>query len=198
MTVSDALAGSEPVLLRYRDLPAAGWTRHALERAAARGEYERVAPGAFLRTAGADDTTAAWMAIATRRPEATLCLLSAAALHDLSDEMPRSSDIAVPRGTHPVKVVHAPIAWHRFNPATFNLGRERRDLGHGIAIGLYSPERTVIDLFAMRHETGADLAIEALKRWLRGRGHSPARLLEAAKPFPKARPAILSALEVLL
>jgi len=67
-----------PLLARYSALPP-GWTRHRLERFVRAGEYERVAPGVFVRTGEIDDTTAAWIGIAAKRPEATLCLLSAAA-----------------------------------------------------------------------------------------------------------------------
>jgi hypothetical protein len=67
-----------------------------------------------------------------------------------------------------------------------------------LSIGLYSPERTIIDLFRLRHDWGSDLAIGALKRWLRGRGNSPAMLSAMAESFPKARPALQNALEILL
>lgn len=41
--------------------------------------------------------TAAWMVIRVRRPEATLCLLSALTLHDLTDDVPARSEIAISR-----------------------------------------------------------------------------------------------------
>ena len=187
-----------PDLMRYQDLQGLGLTRHRFDRLLEAGEYERIAPGLFLRADSTDDTTAAWMAIAVKKPDATLCLLSALALHDLTDEIPRSSDIAIPRGTHPMTIRHAPITWHRFATETFTLGRTEHALPGGISIGLYSPERTIIDLFRLRHEWGSDLAIDALKRWLRERGNSSARLLDMARDFSDARPALQNALEILL
>ncbi|MGI5950904.1 MAG: type IV toxin-antitoxin system AbiEi family antitoxin domain-containing protein, partial [Brooklawnia sp.] len=108
------------------------------------------------------------------------------------------SDIAIPRGSQPVTVRHAPIAWHRFAADTFSIGRGEHPLPGGLSIGLYTAERTLIDLFRLRHAWGSDLAVGALKRWLRERGNSPATLLMLAEHFPKARPAIQQALEVLL
>ncbi len=99
-----------PDLLRYRTLRALGLSRHRLERLLAVGAYERIAPGLFLRAGVVDDTTAAWMAIATKRAEATICLLSALAVHDLTDEIPSRTDIAIPRGSQPLTVRYAPIA----------------------------------------------------------------------------------------
>ncbi len=187
-----------PDLLRYRDLPSLGLTRHRFEQMLAAGEYERIAPGTFLRVGGVDDTTAAWMAIATKKPEATICLLSAAALHELTDEIPRATDVAIPRGSQPATIRFAPMIWHRFARETFDIGRTSHPLPAGLSIGLYSPERTVIDLFRLRHDWGSDLALGALKRWLRGRGNSPGELLAIAQDFPTARPALQAALEVLV
>lgn len=187
-----------PDLLRYDDLAAQGLTRHALDRLIEAGEFERIAPGLFLRSGLADNTTAAWIAIAAKKPDATLCLLTALSLHDLTDEIPARSDIAIPRGTQPVTVHHAPIAWHRFDADTFGIGRREHALPGGLSIGLYSAERTLIDLFRLRHSWGSDLALAALKQWLRGRGNSPGMLLTMAESFPKARPAIQQALDVLL
>ncbi|MFT0846679.1 type IV toxin-antitoxin system AbiEi family antitoxin domain-containing protein [Actinomycetaceae bacterium L2_0104] len=187
-----------PDLLSYDDLATQGLTRHGLNRLLESGEFERIAPGLFLRSELTDDTTAAWIAIATKRPNATLCLLTALSLHELTDEIPARSDIAIPRGTQPVTVHHAPIAWHRFDTETFDIGRAEHRLPGGSSIGLYAAERTLIDLFRLRHAWGSDLALDSLKRWLRGRGNSPGSLLTMAECFPKARPAIHHALEVLL
>jgi predicted transcriptional regulator of viral defense system len=173
-------------------------TRHQIERLLATGNYERIAPGLFLRTGATDDTTAAWMAIAARKPTATLCLLTALSLHDLTDQIATRSDIALPRGTHPVKVRFASIAWHTFGADTFTIGRDTHPLPGSMSIGLYSPERTIVDLFRLRHEHGADLATGALKRWLRVRGNSPSRLLAVAAKFPDADPSLRHTLEIIL
>ena len=187
-----------PDLLRYQDMESQGLTLHRLDHLVKAGEYERVAPGLFLRAGSIDDVTAAWMAIAVRKPDAALCLISALALHDLTDEIPRSSHMAIPRGTHPMKIHHVPITWHRFVPDSFTIGRGKHALPGGLSIGLYSPERTIIDLFRFRHEWGSDLAIGALKRWLRAPTNSPATLLTMADDFPETKGALRGALEILL
>ncbi|GAA1320404.1 hypothetical protein ACFSWE_04975 [Leucobacter albus] len=187
-----------PDMLGYKDLAAAGLTRRHFERLIELAEYDRIAPGQFLRAGATDDTTAAWMAIAGKRPQATLCLLTALSLHDLTDEIPARSNIAIPRGAKPLTVWSAPISWHHFDAGTFEIGRTEHALPGGRNIGLYSAERTIIDLFRLSHEWGIDLAVEALKRWLRERGNSPAKLLAMAKHFPKGKPALQNALEILL
>lgn len=187
-----------PDLLGYQNLADVGLTRRQFERLIEAEEYERIAPGQFLRAGVADDTTAAWMAIAAKRPKATLCLLTALSIHDLTDDIPTRSNIAIPRGAKPLTAWTAPISWHHFDAATFDIGRAEYALPGGRTIGLYSPERTIIDLFRLSHDWGSDLAIDALKRWLRAKGNSPSRLLIMAKNFPKGRPALQNALEILL
>ncbi len=191
-------SSADPTMLRYESLADHGLTRHRFRALLGAGEYERIAPGLFLRAGEADDTTAAWIAIAAKRPEATLCLLSALALHELTDEIPTRTHIAIPRGTQPIEAPTAPIAWHRFDAATFDIGRGEHRLPGDLSIGLYSAERTIIDVFRLRYDWGSDLAIEALKRWLRTRDGRPSALLEMAASFPKAQPAIRNALEILL
>ncbi|MCU1481783.1 MAG: hypothetical protein JWQ19_2569 [Subtercola sp.] len=187
-----------PDVLRYHDIEALRLTRHRLDGLIEAGEYERIAPGTFLRTDGVDDTTAAWIAIATKKPDATLCLLTALSVHDLTDEIPRKSDIAIPRGTHTMTVSRAHITWHRFAVDTFAIGRTELPLSAGVSIGVYSAERTIIDMFRLRHNWGGDIAVGALKRWLSNQENSPSALLSLARDFPDAKPALQNALEILL
>jgi len=65
-------------------------------------------------------------------------------------------------------------------------------------IGLYGPERCIGDALRLRHQEGAEPAIEALRRWLRRPGSSPAVLLNLAGQFPKAAPTLRDALRILL
>jgi predicted transcriptional regulator of viral defense system len=135
--------------------------------------------------------------IAERVPRATLCLETALARHELIDSIPVAIDIAIPRGkTRPA--LKAPCRLHQFDPQTFDLGRETLDIDARTPLGIYSAERSLIDIVRIRHLQGSDVAWEALRRWLRQPGASPAQLIETAKHFAGAEPVIRKALEVLL
>lgn len=134
--------------------------------------------------------------IAAKAPQATLCLRSALARHDLIDDIPAEIDIAIPRGSW-TPVVTPPVRWRHFDAGTFEIGRGLLGIGGDRGIGIYSAERSIIDAFRMRHLEGGDLAIEALKRWLR-RGGQPSELLGMARSFPRALMAIRGTLEILL
>jgi hypothetical protein len=117
-------------------------------------------------------------------------------LHDLTDAIPWEIDVALPRMARPPRV-GAPVRWHRFQEETFRVGRVTIEVDEGIDLGLYGPERSVIDAFRLRHQEGEDLAFEALRRWLKRPGAMPAALLALARSFPKAEPSLLRALRIL-
>lgn len=161
----------------------------------AAGKLERVGRGVYLQPGVIDERFVSLAAATTVRSEATLCLTSALAHHDLTDVIPFGTDIALPRGTrHPAGFEH--VTWHSF--ATFTLGRETHEVAPGVTVAIYSPERTIIDCFRLMHHVGSDAAHEALRRWLRRTGSTPARLLRVADSFPKAKSRLRLALEVLL
>lgn len=172
-----------------------GLSRSGLYRGARAGRVDRIARGIYLPTQA---SAADWDQIeaATRRPEATICLTSALAYHDLTDAIPTALDVAIPRGSRTPASTSA-IAWHQFDRATFEIGREEiRIPGSDQTIWIYSPERSIADAFRLRGEVGYELARDALREWLR-RGGKPTRLIEIASRLPRAKSPVLQALEIL-
>jgi hypothetical protein len=88
------------------------------------------------------------------------------------------------------------VRWHKFDRATFDVGRTEIAVDADNMVGLYDAPRSIIDAFRLRHTIGPDVANEALRRWLRAGGRG-AELLRYAKSFPAARPVILNALQIL-
>jgi predicted transcriptional regulator of viral defense system len=171
-----------------------GLSRRRLLTLQEEGMIERVGRGIYRRT-DAEIADLDLIEIAIKAPQATLCLTSALAHHDLTDAIPGTIDIALPRGEWQ-PVTSAPVTWHKFAIATFDIGRATHRIDREHEIGLYDAPRTIIDTFRLRHTLGDDMAYEALRRWLRQRGQ-PAELMEMARRFPKAFPALLQALQVL-
>jgi predicted transcriptional regulator of viral defense system len=173
----------------------AGLSRSALYRAARAGRLGRIGRGIYLP---AEASAADWDQIeaATRRPDATICLTSALAHHDLTDTIPASLDVAIPRGSRTPASAGA-IAWHQFDRATFDTGREQITiLGSNQTIEIYSPERSIADAFRLRGDVGYELARDALREWLR-RGGKPAQLIAIATHLPRAKSPVLQALDML-
>lgn len=184
-----------PATFTNADAAEHGVTRRALRRMLSDGRIERIGHGFYRRT-DAEPTDYDLAEIAAKAPQATLCLLSALARHELTDVIPSEHDVALPRGTWPPRL-SAPVHWHLFAPATFDIGREKLPVDDTHALGVYDAPRSIVDAYRLRREIGPDIANEALRRWLR-RGGQPSGLMKVASSFPAARPAILNALQVLL
>lgn len=135
--------------------------------------------------------------ISVRAPEATLCLTSGLARHDLIDDIPSAIDLALPREYRQPRT-GAPARWHRFDASTFSVDRTQIEVGAGRTLGLYGPRRCIIDAFRLRHLYGNDQAVGALRRWLKLRGSQPAELLTLAGLFPVVERPLREALEILL
>jgi hypothetical protein len=185
-----------PATFTYTQARELGLSDYALYRLRDRHLIEPLGRGLYARADLADGDHDL-LAIATRAPRATLCLRSALARHGLIDDIPTEIDIALPRGTR-TPAMDAPVSWHSFDAATFDLGREDLDVGAGRSIGLYSPERCIIDAFRLSGIEGPELGNEALRRWLRGRGASPASLLKLAAQLPRAEASLRRSLQILL
>ena len=179
-----------------RQAGAAGLTRALRDRMVEDGALIRFSRGLYRRTdIGAADLDL--IEAALRSPLATICLTSALALHELTDEIPAALDLALPRRKwHPAGPVVA--QWHSFDPRTFDIGRYLFEVDAGVFIACYSAERSIIDAFHTRGLTGTDVAVEALKRWLRRPGSQPAQLLDLATSWPRTLAPLRRALEILL
>lgn len=181
---------SELLRLRRRDLSPV-----AAHRALQRGDLERIAPGVYRKSDRTPADQDKLQAVALR-PHATICLTSALAHHDLIDEIPTSLQIALPRGTRIPKGTPT-LTWHVFDPETFDLGRDVATIdGSTELIGLYNPQRSIVDAFRLRGQVGYETARDALKEWLR-RGGKPAEIAQLAIQIPRAKRPVFDALEVL-
>ena len=179
----------------YADAQVAGLSRRELSHLKDRGEIKQIARG-FYQADGASESDMSLVVAAALRPDATLCLQSALARHGLSDDIPRTSDLALPRGRrHPR--IEGPIVWHTFEAETFEIGREVIEVGEGISLGMYSPERCIVDAFRLRGREGYESANDALKSWLRRPDSQPSTLLQMAQHFSRVSNPLRQALEIL-
>ncbi len=190
---TDELLAALPDTFRYTDALKSVSERQ-LRRLISEGRITALARGLYSKSEDLGDEDL--IEIAAKSPRATLCMRSALARHRLIDDIPAEIDIAIPRGSWTPRIT-APVRWRHFDLDTFEVGRDQLDIGAGRTIGIYSAERSIVDAFRLRHIDGADLANEALKRWLRG-GGQPSRLLRVAQQFPRTLTALRETMAILL
>jgi predicted transcriptional regulator of viral defense system len=195
MAADDQLGELAPVF-RWAQANDAGISQSRLYQWLGSGLIERVGHGLYLRSdAPAVDLDLIEVAIAA--PEATLCLASALARHDLIDEIPSEIHLALPKNRNRPKL-SAPVRWHHFDTATFAVGRGELEVAPGFNIWLYDAPRSIVDAYRLRHLEGHEMAREALRAWIQREGSQPSTLLQIAERFPKARTSLRNDLEVLL
>lgn len=185
-----------PPAFTYTQARAAGMSAERLYAYRSQGVIEQVARGLY-RWADAPQIDQDLLEIAHRAPRGVLCLVSALARHGLTDIIPPRIDIALPRGSR-TPALRETIQVHMFARETFELGRDEISIGDKLSIGIYSPERTLVDVIRLRHREGLDVAWEALRRWIARKGSKPAALLAMAKQFRGAEKSVRAALEVVL
>ncbi len=187
--------GNQP--FRVRDAVAAGIPRHALYRLRDEGLLVTISRG-VMQPADSDPAMyTEFAALAARAPQSTICLNSGLSYWDLSDELPDAIDLAVARGAHWPKIDAPATRLHRFAAATFALDRVQQHTDAGEAFWIYSAERCIVDAMRMQRTAGRDIALSALRRYMRRDPAEPLRLTALARELGGATQ-MAHALEVIL
>lgn len=136
-------------------------------------------------------------ALAARAPTATICLNSGLSYWDLSDEIPARIHLAVRRGAHWPRIDTPATRLHRFPAETFDLERLQRETDAGEPFWMYSAERCTVDAMRLQRVAGRDIALSALRRYMRQDGAEPLRLMALARELGGLR-RMSEALELIL
>jgi hypothetical protein len=145
------------------------------------GEIVELSRGVFRRGDAPPASYPDALAVAYRAPRAIVCCLSAAAVHELTDELVGSLQIAVSKGGHVPRIDYPPTAVFRFDQEAFELGLSVFEAAPGELVRVYDAARTVVDLMRLRHRFGEPVAHSALHRFVATPGVRPALLLDYAQ-----------------
>jgi predicted transcriptional regulator of viral defense system len=182
-------------VFRSKDAVAAGVSWRDLYALRDQGAILELSRGLYQRADAAGISHVDFVAVCGRAPHGMICLNSAVAYWDLSDEIPAKVDLAVPSGSHRPVIDYPPTQVHVFGAGTFAIGRLEVAEEAGERFWVSDRERTVADAFRLRHLTGEDLAFAALRRYLQSQPRL-ARLAEVARPL-RAWGALSAALRIL-
>jgi predicted transcriptional regulator of viral defense system len=148
--------------LRASDLADAGVPRAVLTRMAASGQLERAARGLYRLPDSGSSEHEGLVTVASKVPQAVVCLLSALQFHGLTTQLPWQVWIAMPRGSHVPRLEYPPIRMVQFTGEAYAQGIETHERD-GVKLHVYSVAKTVADCFKHRNKIGMDVALEALK-----------------------------------
>jgi predicted transcriptional regulator of viral defense system len=167
-------------LVRARDLDRASIPRTYLKRLTDRGVLEHVDRGLY-RLAEAPITELSSLAeVAKRVPDAVMCLLTALQVHELATESPHAVWVLIDRRARAPKLVNPKLEVVRSSGAARAHGVETRTI-EGVKVKLTTPAKTVADCFRFRRHVSLEVALAALKDYLKKRKGSVDALVEAAR-----------------
>jgi predicted transcriptional regulator of viral defense system len=175
-----ALFKKEGGTLRFSVILKAGFhpdTLSALER---QRSVEKIGWGLYRLKAEKPIENPDLVMVMLKAPRATVCLISALAFHEATDEIPRQIDLAIPRGSHANKIDYPPVRYYRLTQEAWEAGRQKH-LIENQAIYVYSLAKTVADCFKFRNRMGINVARAALKTALTEKKVSPKEIMKYAK-----------------
>ena len=101
------------------------------------GQVHELSRGVFRRSDAPAPTFPDLLAVALRAPRAVVACLSAAVVHDLTDELVAGAQIAVPKGAWAPQIDYPPITVFRFSADTFEVGLTTVEAAPGEPVRVY-------------------------------------------------------------
>jgi predicted transcriptional regulator of viral defense system len=173
-------------VLRPRDLQAAGFRREALRRLCRSGQIHRIGRGLYMLPDAEVTEHHSLVEAAKRVPHGVVCLLSALQFHRMTTQAPFEVWLAIDRRARPPRPDVLPLRIVRFSGESLHAGVEEHCL-EGVPVRIYSTAKTVADCFKYRNKIGLDVALEALRDYLRQRRGTIDELWECAEICRVAR-----------
>ena len=166
-------------LLRARDLNAQKIPRAYLQRLCDRGELEKVTRGLYRIPDAPVTEHHSLVEVSRRVPHATICLLSALQVHELSTQGPHEVWIAIQRHARKPALTYPPVHVVRMSGRALTFGVEVRAI-EGVKVRITSPAKTVADCFRFRRLVGLEAALDALRDYLKKHRNGIDALMKAA------------------
>ena len=167
-------------LASYAEIIDAGFHKAILKTVLNSGQIQKIDRGLYRLSDGSTLSSPDLVAVSIKIPKGIVCLLSALAFHEATNEIPHYVDIAIPRGAHANKMKYPPVRFYRFASNTWKAGIEEHEIeGHKIKV--YNLAKTIADCFKFRNRIGADVARDALKVAVTEKGIKLKDIIQYAK-----------------
>lgn len=167
-------------IVRLAELRAEGVTAATISRMERDGEVLRLARGLYQLPDAPLDAHHSLAEAAKRVPKGVVCLVSALAFHQLTDQLPRQVWIAIGQKDWAPKADGAPVRLVRFTDRLLTEGVESHTV-EGVPIKVFGVAKTIADCFRYRNKIGLSVAIEGLQEALRQRKTTPGEIARQAE-----------------
>jgi len=166
-------------MARLTELIAEGITASTVSRLEREGAIVRLARGLYQLPDASVDAHHTLAEAAKLVPRGVICLTSALAYHELTDQIPAKVWIAIgPKDWRP-RFVYPPARFARFPSTQLRTGVEHHIID-GVEVPIFGVAKTIADLFRYRRVVGLNVALEGLREALRRKKATPAQIARCA------------------
>lgn len=165
-------------IVRLSEFKSAGITAATIGRMRDDGEVIRLARGLYQLPDAPLDANHSLAEAAKRLPKGVVCLTSALAFHELTDQLPRSVWMAIgkndwsPQDEPALRIV-------RFTDTLLAQDVKTTSI-EGVPVKVFGVAKTIADCFRHRRSVGQSVALEGLQEALRQRKATPAEIARSA------------------
>ena len=167
-------------IVRLSEFKANGITAATIGRMLKDGEVLRLARGLYQLPDALLDVHHSLAEAAKKLPKGVVCLVSALAYHDLTDQLPRAVWMAIGTKDWEPKTDTPPIRTVRFTDALLSDDILTEQI-EGVSVKIFGVAKTIADCFRHRRTVGQSVALEGLQEALRKRKTTPAEIARHAE-----------------
>jgi len=167
-------------IARLAELRAEGVTAATMSRMERDGEVLRLARGLYQLPDAPLDAQHSLAEAAKRVPRGVVCLVSALAFHQLTDQVPRRVWIAIGQKDWAPRAGGTPLRLVRFTNRLLTEGVESHSVA-GVPVKVFGVAKTIADCFRYRNKIGLPVALEGLQEALRQRRTTPGEIVRQAE-----------------
>lgn len=167
-------------IVRLSEFRDAGITAATISRMVEDGDVVRLARGLYQLPDAPLDANHTLAEAAKCVPKGVVCLVSALALHELTDQLPRAVWMAIGKKDWAPKDGRPPIHIVRFTDALLSDDVIKVQI-EGVPVKIFGVAKTIADCFRHRRTVGQSVALEGLQEALRQRKATPAEIARHAE-----------------
>jgi hypothetical protein len=168
---------------------------HTVQRQAQAGKLVKIRPGLYRLARLEGHLHQDLIDVCAAVSNGVICLVSALAYHGLTTTMPKEVWVAIPRNAY-APVMGLPCRFIRMGDGIHQAGVETLKLGRQGTLRIYGKAVSVCQALHYRDRIGLDLALEALRTYLRQGGSL--RALEEWAEVCRIRRTLTTYLEAIL
>ena len=166
-------------IVRLSEFKAAGITAATIGRMREDGDVVRLGRGLYQLPDAPLDVNHSLAEAAKRVPKGVVCLTSALAFHELTDQLPRSVWLAIGKNDWSPTDDETSLRIVRFTDKLLKEDVETASI-EGVPVKVFGVAKTIADCFRHRRSVGQSVALEGLQEALRQRKATPAEIARSA------------------